>query len=205
MRDEFITSLEANQTLFDVELSAASIELLADYYKLVHDHNPILHLVGPCSPSEFATRHILESLTLLEHLPVNTKFADVGTGAGLPSIPCLIAREDLTAILIESKEKKTKFLEEAVEKLGIKDRVAIVARQFEEADADDTTVVTCRALDKFADKLPKLLRWSKSRRKLFFGGENLNEALTKNKLKFQQKLMPLSERRYLFIIEDWSS
>jgi 16S rRNA (guanine527-N7)-methyltransferase len=201
MRDEFIISLKANQTLFEVELSDASIERLGDYYDLVQEHNPILHLVGPCSPPEFATRHALESLTLLEHLPVNAKFADVGTGAGLPSIPCLIVREDLSATLIESKEKKTKFLDEAVERLGIKDRVTIVTRQFEEAEPGDATIVTCRALDKFTDKLPRLLKWSKRRKKLFFGGENLEEALTKNKLVFERKLMPLSERRYLFIFE----
>jgi len=202
MRTEPINSLKTNQGRFGAELSDSSIEKLADYYELLQEHNPILHLVGPSSPSEFATRHILESLTLLPHLPLKTKFADVGTGGGLPSIPCLLVREDLTAILIESKEKKTKFLEEAVEKLGIKDRVTIVTRQFEEAELDDATVVTCRALDKFSDKLRKMVRWSKGRQILFFAGENLAEVLTKNGLSFERSLMPLSERRFLFILDE---
>ena len=95
-----------------MELSASSVERLADYYELVQEHNPLLHLVAPCPPEEFAVRHILESLTLLEYLPTGAKFADVGAGAGLPSIPCLLVRDDLRSVLIESKEKKARFLED---------------------------------------------------------------------------------------------
>jgi 16S rRNA (guanine527-N7)-methyltransferase len=104
-------------------------------------------------------RHILESLTLLEFLPRNAKFADVGTGAGLPSIPCLIAREDLRGVLIESKLKKAVFLEEVLSKCALQKRTTIINRQFEEISKPFVSFVTCRALDKFTQKLPKLLRW----------------------------------------------
>jgi 16S rRNA (guanine527-N7)-methyltransferase len=117
----------------------------------------------------FATRHILESLTLLGHLPKNAKFADVGAGAGLPSIPCLIVRSDLKAELIESKEKKTKFLETAVIELNLSDRARVVNKQFEETSLDKAEFITCRALDKFSQKLPRLLKWAKGRQILFFG------------------------------------
>lgn len=202
MRNDLINSIKVNQGLFGVELSDGALVRLADYYEFLQEHNPVLHLVGPCSAEEFATRHVLESLTLLKHLPTDAKFIDVGAGGGLPSIPCLLAREDLTATLIESKEKKTKFLEESVDKLGVEDRVTIINKQFEEADPEDATFVTCRALDKFSSKLPKLLRWSRNRKKLLFGGENLAELLTRNGLTFQQELMPLSERRFLFVMPE---
>ena len=109
VRKEFVQAIKTHQAAFGLKLSDQIIDRLADYYDSVQEHNPLLHLVGPCSPEEFAIRHILESLTLLEHLPNTAKFADVGAGAGLPSIPCLLVREDLTSVLIESKEKKTKF------------------------------------------------------------------------------------------------
>src|SRR3954454_483659 len=109
MREEFIQAIRTHQTAFGVDLSDPAIERLAGYYELVMEHNPLLHLIGPCSPEEFAIRHILESLTLLEYLPRGAKFVDVGAGAGLPSIPCLLVREDLKAVLIESKEKKVGF------------------------------------------------------------------------------------------------
>jgi 16S rRNA (guanine527-N7)-methyltransferase len=198
MRNQFITAITTHQVAFGLDLAEDVIERLADYFELVQKHNPILHLVGPCCPDEFAIRHILESLTLLEHFPQKAKFADVGAGAGLPSIPCLLVRDDLKAVLIESKEKKAKFLESAVEDLGLSDRAAIINRQFEEADPADCEFVTCRALDKFTEKLPRLLKWSKKRRLLLFGGDNLRKALQKQGLTFDEKLMPMSEQRFLF-------
>ena len=200
VRSEFIKAIKTNQASFGLNLDDSTIERLADYYELVLEHNPLLHLVAPCSHSEFAIRHILESLTLLEYLPRSAKLADIGAGAGLPSIPCLLARDDLRAVLIESKEKKTKFLDEAIVNLGLKSQAEIVNRQFEEADPAGCKFVTCRALDKFTEKLPRLLKWSGKRTKLFFGGPNLRSALAKHRQAFEEKLLPMSEQRYLYFI-----
>ena len=199
MRDGFTKAIAAHQEAFGLSLGDDAIGRLADFYELILEHNPILHLVGPCSPEEFATRHILESLTLLDHLPSAAWFADVGTGAGLPSIPCLLVRGDLKVVLIESKEKKSKFLALAVEKLGLEGRTKIVSRQFQEVDPANCQSVTCRALDKFTEKLPRLVKWSMRRQMLLFGGDNLKSALQEQKVVFVQKLMPMSEQRYLFV------
>lgn len=202
MSADLIESIKQHQTAFDLNLPEENIGKLADYYELIKKHNEILHLVAPSTEVEFAVRHLLESLTLLEYLPLKAKFADVGTGAGLPSIPCLIVREDLTAVLIESKAKKAVFLTEAAAKLNISNRVTIINKQFEEAETTKFSFVTCRALDKFTEKLPKLLKWSENSTLLFFGGNNLAEALRKNKVKFKQILMPMSEQRFLFVAEN---
>ena len=106
MRDAFLEAVRKNAPAFGIDLAEDRLGVLADYFDLVEEHNPLLHLVAPCTPEEFAVRHVLESLTLLEFLPTSARFADVGTGAGLPSIPCLIASAKLAGILIESKEKK---------------------------------------------------------------------------------------------------
>jgi len=200
MRREFVAAIRSNQQVFNVELADDTIELLGDYYDLVLEHNPILHLVGPCSSEEFATRHILESLTLLEFLPVDARFADIGPGAGLPSIPCLIARHDLKAVLIESKEKKTDFLRAAVAKLELEERAKVINKQFSEVTRPHVSHVACRALDKFAERLPRLLKWSGERELLFFGGPALRDEMKKLELIFQEKLMPLSEQRFLFVV-----
>jgi 16S rRNA (guanine(527)-N(7))-methyltransferase RsmG len=199
MREEFIAGLRARQKEFGLELADAIIDRLADYYELVQQHNPILHLVGPCSHEEFATRHILESLTLLEHLPTGSRFADVGAGAGLPSIPCLIARDDLQAVLIESKEKKAGFLQATIEACGLGDRGEVIDRQFSETKSPDAGYVTCRALDRFIENLPRLLKWSGKRKLRFFGGPAVREALLDHGIKFDERLMPLSSQRYLFV------
>ena len=199
MRKEFTQAIKIHQLAFGLELPDDAVERLADYYELIQEHNPILHLVGPCTAEEFAVRHILESLVLLEYLPLNTRFADVGAGAGLPSIPCLLVRDDLRAVLIESKVKKARFLESAVDSLGLAGRVEIVNRQFEETEPGNCQFVTCRALDKFTEKLPRLIKWSRRRQMLLFGGKNLKNALQDQKIVFAQKLMPMSEQRFLFV------
>lgn len=199
MRNEFTNSILANQASFGLALGDDAIERLATYYEFIQEHNPILHLVGPSTPGEFAVRHILESLTLLRHLPAGSKFADVGTGAGLPSIPCLLVREDLRVVLIESKEKKTKFLEAAVNALGIASRASVVNKQFQEVDPADCETVTCRALDKFTEKLPGLVKWAKRRRFAIFGGPAIESVLAGLKIGFTRELMPGSDQRYLFV------
>ena len=198
--NELTSAISTNQTAFGLELRREQIDRVAEYYAIVQEHNAILHLVAPCSAEEFAVRHILESLTLLKHLPQNAKIADVGAGAGLPSIPCLLVREDLKGRLIDSKERKARFLMEAVERLWLSERAEVINKQFIETHAGNATHVTCRALDKFTEMVPRLVRWSRGRRMLLFGGPAVGEALEKNKSSFTSELMPLSERRYLYLV-----
>jgi len=199
LRDEFIDGLRKHQAAFRLDLPADVIGRLADYYQLVQDHNPILHLVAPCSAEEFAVRHIIESLTMTKELPGSSRFADVGTGAGLPGIPCLIARADLRGVLIESKEKKAGFLQKVLAECQLSDRAELINRQFAEIKRPDVSYVSCRALDRFAQNLPRLLRWSGDCTLLLFGGPSLREELIREKVGFTERLMPLSEQRYLFV------
>ena len=98
--EKFEQTLSSRMASYGVELSSETLSQLTEYYRLLTHWNDRLHLVAPCAPEEFATRHVLESLLLLKHLPPDAKIADVGSGAGLPIIPCLIARGDLEATLI---------------------------------------------------------------------------------------------------------
>lgn len=202
VRKELISAIQTHQAVFGLKLDEAAIERLADHFEIVQEHNSLLHLVAPCSAVEFAVRHILESLSLLEHLPTGASFADVGSGAGLPSIPCLLVRDDLSALLIESKQKKARYLDHAIVKLGLTARAAVIDRQFEEVDLNGCGYVTCRAMDKFTERLPRLLKWAKGKRLLLFGGDNLAAGVQKQGRRFVQILLPLSERRYLLIVEE---
>ena len=131
------------------------LERLADYFELIQQDNPLLHLVAPCTPEEFAIRHILESLTMAKFMPTGRRFADIGTGAGLPAIPCLLAREDLRATLIESKEKKAAFLSKAAAALDLTSRVEIVNRQFDEVRERGLEFVSCRGARQICRSAPE--------------------------------------------------
>ncbi len=200
MSDDLQLSIERNQAAFGLELRPEQIERLGAFYAIIQEQNPMLHLVAPCSTEEFAVRHILESLTLLHHLPRNAKLVDVGAGAGLPSIPCTLVRNDIRGRLVDSKEKKARFLTDAVNRLDLTDRVEVVNKQFIETHAADATHVTCRALDRFTELLPRLVRWAKDRPLLLFGGPRLGDELRTNKIAAEAELIPLSERRYLYIL-----
>src|SRR5687768_13503430 len=116
--NRFEQSLITNMGSFDLDLSTETLAQLGEFYSLLTRWNERLHLVAPCSPEEFATRHVLESLLLLKYLPHEAKIADIGSGAGLPIVPCLIVRPDLEATLIESSQKKAVFLREAISAVG---------------------------------------------------------------------------------------
>ncbi|HEY0762462.1 MAG TPA: 16S rRNA (guanine(527)-N(7))-methyltransferase RsmG [Pyrinomonadaceae bacterium] len=198
---EFEQSLIANMGSFNLDLSAETVKRLGEYYSLLTRWNDRLHLVAPCSAEEFAVRHVLESLLLLKHLPSNARVADIGSGGGLPIIPCLIARPDLQATLIESSQKKAVFLREASNQLHL--NATIIARPFEQVEPPSVSLVTCRALEQFMQKLPALIEWApEGSTLLLFGGESLREELRKANVNFESLLIPQSEKRFLFLATD---
>ena len=199
---ELSDALVRHAPQYGVRLDAAALAALREYYELVTAWNARLHLVAPCPPAEFAARHVLESLLAAEHIAEGAHVADVGSGAGLPIIPCLIARADLSATLIESSPKKAVFLREALRRAGAHERAKVIAERFERTPAPDAAYVTCRALDRFTELLPKLLAWSPpGSTLLLFGGDSLREQLEQSARAYQALHIPESERRFLFVVD----
>jgi 16S rRNA (guanine527-N7)-methyltransferase len=187
---------------FGIQLRESDIERLGGYYRLLLKWNPRLHLVAPCSAEEFATRHILESLLLLPHLTESARVTDIGSGAGLPIVPCLIVRDDLRVTLIESSQKKAVFLREALRQFNHPEPPRLVVTRFEDAPVPAADFVTCRALDRFPTVLPKLIEWSPpSSTLLFFGGPGLVEIIEGLVPSVQVELIAGSEQRFLIIAE----
>lgn len=198
--ERFDKALEVHATEFDVELSPDATKKLNDYYALLLKWNPRLHLVSPCSPEEFAVRHVLESLLLLNHLPRNASVIDVGSGGGLPIIPCLATRDDLRATLIESSQNKAVFLNEALREIRAADRAKVIAARFEDVVVTEADFLTCRALDRFGKILPKLVAWARPTTiLLLFGGESLRIQLEVLLPFVTGEQIPQSNRRFLII------
>ena len=196
--EQFKRALVLNSAEFGVVLQSEQIERLIAYYELLLKWNPKLHLVAPCSPEEFAVRHILESLTLLKHLPTNARVADVGTGAGLPIIPCLMVRDDLQGFLIESSQRKAAFLKEASRPIKPPDRAQSIVARFEDLSPPNVAFITCRAVDKFSELLPELVDWApKNAVYLLFAGESLLEKIRQIFQVSSVELIPQSEKRFL--------
>ena len=93
------------------------VQLLA-YVDLLHKWNTAFNLTAVREPAAMLTRHILDSLAVLPHLH-NTPVLDVGTGPGIPGIPLAIARPGQPFTLLDSNGKKTRFVRQAAQTLGL--------------------------------------------------------------------------------------
>ncbi|HKO45025.1 MAG TPA: 16S rRNA (guanine(527)-N(7))-methyltransferase RsmG [Pyrinomonadaceae bacterium] len=197
---EFTDALQASAADYGVRLDQESLDGLCAYYEILNSWNARLHLVAPTSPAEFATRHVLESLTILQDLDDNALVADVGSGGGLPIVPVLIVRQDIRATLVESSRKKAVFLREALKETKIAGRGTVINDRFENVPAPAAGYVTCRAIERFEELIPKLVEWAPpATRLLLFGGEGLKKSLESAGLVTESRLLPNSERRLLIV------
>jgi len=88
-------------------------------------------LIGPREVPRLWERHLLNCAVLSEVVPEGVTVCDVGSGAGLPGIPLALVREDLKITLLEPLLRRTNFLTEVVELLGL-DHVTVVRGRAEE-------------------------------------------------------------------------
>ncbi|GHA32422.1 ribosomal RNA small subunit methyltransferase G [Streptomyces canarius] len=104
-------------------------------------------LIGPREVPRLWERHILNCAVLSEAVPEAVTVCDVGSGAGLPGIPLALVRDDLNITLLEPLLRRTNFLTEVVELLGL-DHVTVVRGRAEEVlgKLPPVHVVTARAV-----------------------------------------------------------
>lgn len=141
---------------------AIADRLYRDNYKTIRQYVDILAsrgvdwgLIGPREIGRLWERHILNSIALESLIPEGCRVADVGSGAGLPGIPLAILRPDLEMTLIEPMLRRSNFLTEALDELGLDDRVTVVRGRAEDADLH-VDVVVSRAVAKLAT----LINWT---------------------------------------------
>ena len=200
--ERFESALHENAPDFGTQIDKGTIRRLSRYYELMLKWNARLHLVAPCSPEEFATRHVLESLFMLTQLQPGSRLIDIGSGGGLPIIPCLIAGDSLRATLIESSRRKAVFLKEAVRQFS--DQATVLAQRFQDVPPPAADYVSCRALERFTQNVSVLVRWSPPKsRLLLFGGHALQQQIESAGLHFSALKIPGSQRRFLFVIDSF--
>lgn len=113
-------------------------------------------LIGPREVSRLWDRHLANCAILAEAVPEGAAVADLGSGAGLPGLVLAIARPDLRLTLVEPLERRTVFLDEVVDDLGLVG-VEVLRSRAEALHGERTfDVVTARALAPLA----RLLAWA---------------------------------------------
>ncbi len=126
--------------LNDVPDKSTEAQLIR-YIELIAQWNRVFNLTAIRDLDAMVTRHLLDSLTIKPFIKGKTVL-DVGTGAGLPGIPLAIVMPDKQFVLLDSNQKKTRFLQQTVYQLRLKN-VRVVHQRVEEYKAEplfDTVV-----------------------------------------------------------------
>jgi 16S rRNA (guanine527-N7)-methyltransferase len=133
-----------------IPVSRETLERLERFVDVLMLGTERQNLIGPSTIPTIWTRHVADSLQLLDLAPNAKIWVDFGAGAGFPGIPiaCALAGQEGAAVhLVESVGKKANFLREAVQAIGVPAAVHQVrAENFAAGHGDSVDVVTARAL-----------------------------------------------------------
>jgi 16S rRNA (guanine527-N7)-methyltransferase len=113
-------------------------------------------LIGPREADRLWERHLINCAVVAEAVPENARVVDIGSGAGLPGIVLAIVRPDLSITLLEPLLRRTNFLNEAVELLGLENVEVRRGRAEEVVKEFSMDVATARAVA----PLERLARWA---------------------------------------------
>ena len=164
-RDEEVTDvapiLESHSDEISVPLSAEEIRAFQIYASMLKEKNKVMNLTAVDDDKGIAMKHFIDSLTLCPYIREEEKksdktltFADVGTGAGFPGLPVKISCPELSVTLMDSLEKRLKFLNEVITALDLKDCSTVHSRA-EDAGRNKKyrekyDIVTARAVAKLS-------------------------------------------------------
>jgi len=122
-----------------------SVNLLIAYINLLLQQNRTLNLTAIIDPLEAVTKHLLDSLSVAQDVPLG-KVVDVGSGGGCPGIPLAMIRPESQFILVESKNKKANFLNTTIQTLKLKNTKVICQRAENIELTKKADAIVCRAL-----------------------------------------------------------
>jgi len=130
--------LKKQCALAGISLQPLQLQQFGLYFDLLTETNKVMNLTALTSPQDVAVKHFIDSLLCYdENLMKGKKLIDVGTGAGFPGIPLKIFNPSLQLILLDSLEKRLKFLQTVVKKLQMAD-VSFVHMRAEDAGRHKT-------------------------------------------------------------------
>ncbi len=139
-------------------LFGAGLERARRYAEILAGDGVDRGLLGPREMDRLWDRHLLNSAAIAELLDHGERIADIGSGAGLPGIPLAVARPDLRVTLIEPLLRRSEFLREVVDELGVD--VRIIRGRAEEMAVREQVGEMDAVVSRAVASLDKLTKWS---------------------------------------------
>lgn len=133
--NEFKEKMQEKSKILGFDFSVEQISKFYKYMNMLIEWNEKINLTAIIEPREVAIKHIVDSLSCYqkELFTGQVSLIDVGTGAGFPGLPLKIFYPELKLTLLDSLNKRVKFLQLVVDELGLKDVEVIHARSEEAA------------------------------------------------------------------------
>ncbi len=128
LKEEFEENIKESAKEIGILLNNKQVNEFYEYMQLLLEWNEKINLTAIIKPEEIILKHFIDSITIAKHIKKEATIIDVGTGAGFPGIPLKIIRDDINITLLDSLNKRVKFLNEVIEKLALKNITAIHSR-----------------------------------------------------------------------------
>ena len=145
-KDSFIIEIEK----LGIEVTGIKLNQLEKYYEMLVEYNKFMNLTGIIEKKEVYLKHFYDSLTIAKIIDLNKEetLCDIGTGAGFPGIVLKIFYPSLKVTLVDSLNKRIKFLNEVIRELKLEKIETVHARMEEYArnNIEKFDVVTARAV-----------------------------------------------------------
>lgn len=135
-----------------ITLSAEQLQQFEDYFAMLVEWNEVMNLTGITEHAAVYEKHFYDSISLAFFVNMKevTSIADIGSGAGFPSLPLKICFPHLKVVIVDSLNKRIQFLKAVVDKLQLDNVVCIHGRAEDVArlpdHRDQYDLVTARAV-----------------------------------------------------------
>ena len=158
--EEYITTLITECKKQNIELDESKAQAIKEYKELLVEWNEKMNLTAITEDYEVIVKHFVDCLECTHLITNEKKIIDVGTGAGFPGMPLAIYYPQIEFTLLDGLNKRLIFLEEVVNKLGLKNVKIVHARAEEAARNEEYFESFDAVVSRAVANLPVLLEYT---------------------------------------------